>query len=212
MTPANRPKRQLALEIAVIIRGGGYRAGEWLRQNELEERLGANRFDVRTALAELALRGTIEHVPNRGFRVAEHDRRRLRDLLAVRALLECEAAVTALPCINDGTLAHLTALADAFDQAVESGSHQDQSATNLAFHDALYGFTPNRSLAELVTEMRDRARLWPMVLWPSVAALHRSAAGHRRLLEALRARDASRVAIEVRSHILNSGANDPALG
>jgi DNA-binding GntR family transcriptional regulator len=212
MTRQLRTKRPLALEIAVMIRSGGYRPGEWLRQIDLEERLGANRFEVRTALAELALRGTVEHVPNRGFRVTEHDRARLRDLLAVRVLLEVEAAASAMPHIDAGALAELTVLAEAFERAVASGTRAEQSATNLAFHDALYARSPNRALAELAMEMRDRARLWPMVLWPSVAAMHRSAEGHRRILEALRLKDAAALEAEVRSHILGSAANDPDLG
>lgn len=211
MNHSPRAKRHLALEIAVIIRGGGYRAGEWLRQIDLEQRLGANRFEVRTALAELALRGTLEHVPNRGFRVPEHDRDRLRQLLAVRVLLEVEAAVTALPRIDAAALTELERLAAAFEQAVAGGTRAEQSATNLAFHDALYAHAPNRALAELATETRDRARLWPLVLWPSTVALHRSVDGHRRILEAIRAGDAAALAAEVSAHILSSAANDPAV-
>lgn len=207
-----RPKRHLAVELAVIIRGGGFRAGEWLRQIDLEQHLGANRFEVRTALTELAVRGTVEHVPNRGFRVAEVDRKRLRDVLSVRVLLEVEAAVMALPHVDAAGMAELTVRASAFERAVEGGTRAEQSATNLAFHDALYARSPNRALAELAIEARDRARLWPMVLWPSIAALHRSAEGHQRILDALRARDAAALAAEVRSHILGSAANDPGLG
>jgi len=206
-----RPKRHLAAEIAAAIRAGGYRSGEWLRQVDLEERLGATRFDVRAALAELALRGTVEHVPNRGFRVATPDRARLRGMLEVRALLEAEAAVSALPHIDTAALRLLEAKADAFDRAVAEGTMTEQSATNLDFHDTLYSFAPNRALVEVATETRDRARLWPLVLWPSARALRRSAEGHREILAALRARDAAALRESVRAHILGSAANDPAL-
>ncbi len=128
------------------------------------------------------------------------------------ALLEVEAAVMALPYVDAAGLAELTVRASAFESAVEGGTRAEQSATNLAFHDALYARSPNRALAELAIEARDRARLWPMVLWPSIAALHRSAEGHQRILGALRARDAAALAAKVRSHILGSAANDPGLG
>lgn len=204
-----RPRRALAAEIAAAIRGGAYRAGEWLRQVDLEERFGATRFDIRAALAELALRQTVEHVPNRGFRVATPDRQRIRDMLAVRALLEVEAALTALPQLDAAALRLLEAKADAFDRAVAEGTPASQSATNLDFHDTLYGFSPNRALVEVATETRDRARLWPLVLWPSMQSLRRSAEGHREILAALHAGDAARVAASVRSHILGSAANQP---
>lgn len=132
-------------------------------------------------------------------------------MLLVRVLLEVEAAVSALPRLDAVALAELEAKADAFDRAVESGNGTSQSTTNLDFHDTLYRFGPNQPLVELVIEMRDRARLWPMVLWPSVSALRRSAEGHRLILSALRQGDAGSVADSVRAHILGSAANDPTL-
>ncbi|WP_159350910.1 GntR family transcriptional regulator [Roseomonas harenae] len=204
-------KRHLAAEIAAAIRAGAYRSGEWLRQVDLEERFDATRFDVRAALAELALRQTVEHVPNRGFRIAMPDLRRVRDMLEVRALLESEAAVSALPRLDDAALRLLETKADAFDQAVMEGTMTSQSQTNLDFHDTLYSFAPNRVLVEVATETRDRARLWPLVLWPSVRALRRSAEGHRKIIAALRSRNPAAVSASVRAHILDSPANDPAL-
>jgi DNA-binding GntR family transcriptional regulator len=86
-----------------------------------------------------------------------------------------------------------------------------QSETNLAFHDALYSYAPNQVLVEVAIETRDRARLWPLVLWPSMRALRRSAEGHRDIIVALRSGDARAVAASVRAHILGSAANDPAV-
>lgn len=211
MPRSTQPKRHLAAEIAGAIRSGAFRSGEWLRQVDLEERLGATRFDIRAALAELALRQTVEHVPNRGFRVAQPDPKRVRDMLAVRALLESEAALSALPHLDEAALRLLEEKAAAFERAVAEGTTTSQSATNLDFHDTLYGFGPNRALVEVATETRDRARLWPLVIWPSVRALQRSAEEHREILAALRAGDAARVAESVRAHILGSAANYPPL-
>jgi DNA-binding GntR family transcriptional regulator len=91
------------------------------------------------------------------------------------------------------------------------GTMTSQSQTNLDFHDTLYSFAPNRVLVEVATETRDRARLWPLVLWPSMRALRRSAEGHRKIIAALRSRDPAAVSASVRAHILDSPANDPAL-
>jgi DNA-binding GntR family transcriptional regulator len=212
MARSNQPRRPLAAEIALAIRNGAYRPGEWLRLADLEAQLGVKRFDLRGALAELALRQTLDHVPNRGFRVAVPDRKRLKDLLLVRALLEVEAAVTAMPYLDDAALASLRDKAEAFEKAVTSGTVTSQSTTNLDFHDSLYGYCPNRPLVELAAETRDRARLWPLVLWPSVAALRRSAEGHRLILAALQQGNAATVAESVRTHILSSAANDPDAG
>lgn len=202
-----RPRRALAAEIATAIRGGEYRIGEWLRQVDLEERFGATRFDIRAALAELVLRHTVEHVPNRGFRVAAPDRQRVRDTLLVRAMLEVEAALGALPHLDAAALQLLEEKADAFDRAISDGTPGAQSATNLDFHDTLYAFCPNKALVDLAIEVRDRYRMWPLVLWPSMRALRHSAEGHREILAALHAGEAAALAASVRAHILNSEAN-----
>jgi DNA-binding GntR family transcriptional regulator len=212
--PQRGKKRSLAAEIAQAIRSGVLRPGEWLRQIDLEERFGATRFDVRAALAELALRQTVEHVPNRGYRVAVPDRRRVHELLEVRALLEVEAALTALPYIGNADLLRLEALATAFDQAIMHAGMVEHSSTNEAFHQAIYEHTPNRVLVELVLELRDRSRLSPVTLWPSHSALLRSAGGHHRTIAAIRAGDRDMLASTMAEHVLGSEANysnDPLL-
>src|ERR1700710_706020 len=93
------PKRHLAAEIAAAILEGEYRPGEWLRQIDLEENFDAKRFDIRSALSELAARGMVTHVANRGYRVMLPDLNVVREMLAIRILLEVEAVTQALPHI-----------------------------------------------------------------------------------------------------------------
>ena len=85
-------KRHLAAEIAAAILEGDYRPGEWLRQIDLEETFAAKRFDVRSALGELAARGMVSHVANRGYRVTLPNLAVVREMQAIRILLEVEAA------------------------------------------------------------------------------------------------------------------------
>ncbi|MGL4285869.1 MAG: GntR family transcriptional regulator [Phreatobacter sp.] len=203
-------KRHLAAEMAAAIRDGAYRPGEWLRQIDLEERFGAKRFDVRSALSELAVRGTVEHIVNRGYRVAVPDMTAIREILAIRILVETEAAREALPKIGPAELARIKAMQQAFETAVAHGSRVDQARTNADFHDAIYGCASNRTLGELTTEMRNRSIRWPIALWPSHASLEKSAADHRAIVAAIEARDIDALVDAVRQHISGSGANYPS--
>jgi DNA-binding GntR family transcriptional regulator len=200
-------RRHLAAEIAAAIRSGAFRPGEWLRQIDLESQFGATRFDVRAALTELALRGSVEHVVNRGYRVATPDPGRLAEMRVIRSLLEVEAAVTALPHIGDAELAEIKTLAASFEREIAVGDIVAQARTNAAFHDAIYRHAPNRTLVELVAEMRDRGRRWPIALWSSHAALLRSATDHKRIVAALEVRDPVALAMAVRAHVIGSSAN-----
>lgn len=197
-------KRQLATEIAVAIRDGAYRSGEWLRQIDLEEKFSAKRFEVRAALAELAVRGTVTHVPNRGYCVAVPDIQQTRDLLAIRALLEVEAAKLAMPNIGKNQMREIKQLANAFEKSIVEGGIVEQSRTNAAFHDAIYQHAPNQKLVELVVEMRDRSIPWPITLWPSHSSLQRSAMDHRAIVRALETRNSEHLTEAVQHHIIVS--------
>ncbi len=156
-----------------------------MRQIDLEEKFDAKRFDVRAALTELTLRKTVVHVTNRGYRVAVPDINETHELLAIRILLEVEAAALALPNIGADEMREIQAHAKAFETAISEGNIVEQSRTNAAFHDAIYKHAPNRKLAELVVEIRDRSLPWPITLWPSYGSLLRSAAEHQVILSAL---------------------------
>ena len=117
------PRRAiLANEIAQAIRLRMFRPGEWLRQIDLEERFQATRFDVRSALDELAVRKTIEHVPNRGYRVAEVDMKTYEEILAARIIVEKATAEGIVARIDDAAIARLDALAARFSTAVLTGT------------------------------------------------------------------------------------------
>ncbi|MBR0873298.1 GntR family transcriptional regulator [Bradyrhizobium tropiciagri] len=203
-------KRLLAAEIGGAILQGDYRPGEWLRQIDLEEAFAAKRFDVRSALTQLAASGMVTHVENRGYRVAQPDYNVVREILAIRSLLEVEAATQALPNIGPTELDDIKRAQQAFEDAVARGSKADQANTNAAFHDEIYRHAPNQTLAKLVVEIRNRARPGPIALWPSYAELQRSAAHHVEIVDAIEARDLHALLKAVRRHILESGANYPA--
>jgi DNA-binding GntR family transcriptional regulator len=204
------PKRHLAAEIAAAILEGDYRPGEWLRQIDLEETFDAKRFDIRSALSELAARGMVTHVANRGYRVMLPDLNVVREMLAIRILLEVEAATQALPHIGPVELKQIKLAQAAFENAVARGSKADQANTNAAFHDEIYRHAPNRSLSKFVVEIRNRVRPGPIALWPSHADLQRSAAHHVDIVAAIEAGNLGALVAAVRRHIAESGANYPA--
>jgi DNA-binding GntR family transcriptional regulator len=200
-TPARSPKRALAQEIWTAISEGAYRPGEWLRQIDLEQRFAATRFDVRSALEELVLRHAIEHVPNRGYRVAETDIETLRAIKAARVILERATAAGIVANLDEPSLGRLSAMATEFGQAVRSGTRADQSRVNREFHQLLYRLCGNPILEELIWSLRDRARGAPLSVWASHQSLLRSEADHYEMLDALRQRDAARLAALIENHI-----------
>ncbi|MFJ5368052.1 GntR family transcriptional regulator [Bosea sp. CER48] len=200
----------LANEIAQAIRLRMFRPGEWLRQIDLEERFQATRFDVRSALDELAVRKTIEHVPNRGYRVAEVDMKTYKEIQATRIVLEAAAAEGIAARIDAAAIARLTEVAAQFSAVVLTGSRTEQSEINRAFHQLLYSFCGNAVLEEMIWSLRDRERGTQMTVWSSHDALLRSDSEHYAMIEALKAGDARRLAGVIAEHIRTGGTRAPA--
>lgn len=203
-------RADLANAIAEAIRLRLFRPGEWLRQIDLEERFAATRFDVRGALDELAVHKTIEHVPNRGYRVAEIDMKTYGEILAIRVLLETAAAEAAVARIDDAAIARLDALAAQFSAAVLTGGRAEQSEINRAFHQLIYSFCGNAVLQETIWALRDRGRGSRITVWSSHEALLRSDREHHAMMEALKARDARRLAALVALHVDKGRMPEPA--
>ncbi len=207
MTPKRKRRNtstrraDLANEIAEAIRLRLFRPGEWLRQIDLEERFQATRFDVRRALDELAVRKTIEHVPNRGYRVAEIDLKTYGEILAIRVMLETAAAESAAARIDGAGIARLDALAAQFSAAVLTGSRTEQSEINRAFHQLMYSFCGNAVLQETIWALRDRGRGSQITVWSSHEALLASDREHHAMMAALRAGDAAGLAALVARHV-----------
>lgn len=201
----------LANEIAQAIRLRMFRPGEWLRQIDLEERFQATRFDVRSALDELAVGKTIEHIPNRGYRVAEIDMKTYEAVQATRVILETATAEAIVARIDEAAIARLGALAAQFSAAVLTGSRSEQSEINRVFHQLMYSFCGNAVLEETIWALRDRARGSQITVWSSHESLLRSDREHEEMLQALKTRDAPRLAAVIAAHIVKGGTPEPAL-
>lgn len=207
-----RAKGELASEIAQAIRLRAYRPGEWLRQIDLEEAFQATRFDVRTALDELAVRKTIEHVPNRGYRVAELDLATYQAIRDTRVILEGAAARLVIGRLDEAAIARLDGLARQFSEAVQSGTRFQQSEINSAFHHLIYAHCGNPVLEETIWNLRDRSRGSAVTVWASHQALLNSDRDHHAMVAAIRAKDGGRLAELTVGHIVKDMAEVEELG
>ena len=201
-----RAKGELASEIAQAIRLRAYRPGEWLRQIDLEEAFQATRFDVRTALDELAVRKTIEPVPNRGYRVAELDLATYQAIRDTRVILEGAAARLVIGRLDEAAIARLDGLARQFSEAVQSGTRFQQSEINSAFHHLIYAHCGNPVLEETIWNLRDRSRGSAVTVWASHQALLNSDRDHHAMVAAIRAGDGDRLAELTVGHIVKDMA------
>ena len=83
--------------------------GEFIREQEVSERLQVSRTPVREALGRLASEGFLERIPHRGFRVPEESVADLADSYPIMCALEILAAEESFSRLDAAALEELTA-------------------------------------------------------------------------------------------------------
>jgi DNA-binding GntR family transcriptional regulator len=127
----------------------------------LAEELGVSTTPVREALLELSHQGLITPVRNRGFRVEASSLDDLRDVFALRDLLE-RFAMEMLAAKRLTDTDELRTLADNVAAAVRRKDGNGYIETDRAFHLALVSRAGNPLLTKMIMELRDGMRLYGM--------------------------------------------------
>jgi DNA-binding GntR family transcriptional regulator len=167
---------------------GDIRPGEWIRQEDVADRLGLSRAPVREALLMLESEGLTEHERHRGARVPSLSMHEVDVIYRMREQLEQLAIAESIPNLTDAELERL----EEIQQRIEANSDVATFLTlDREFHLLSYAGCRFEQLSGTVT------RLW------NVTAHHRRAfmaltgpgrqwvvnAEHRLLLDAIIRRD-----------------------
>ncbi|WP_087687648.1 GntR family transcriptional regulator [Pandoraea sp. PE-S2R-1] len=191
----------LSREIRSDLFAGKYSPGDWLKQTDVEQRYGANRFEVRMALNELAVRGLLEHIQNRGYRIASHSSIQRDQLYEVRTIMELAACRLIVVRATQEQIDSFGVLVAQFDTAVEVGSREELRVINFRLHEAFYAMAGNTLLAEEIRQNRERGIPGRTGTWDTVASLRASNADHIAMLDTLRKRDAEGLCAVVYRHL-----------
>lgn len=180
---------------------GKYSPGEWLKQADLEAAYNVNRFEVRIALAELSVRGLLEHLPNRGYRVCNHSHEEREHLYEVRTLLEAAASRLVVQRATEAQIAEFERLVKLFDEAVESRGQDEMRTINYELHNHFYSMSGNPLLAAQINDLRQRGIPGRRGLWDTAKSLKTSNADHFEMLDMLKRRDADGLAAVIYRHL-----------
>jgi DNA-binding GntR family transcriptional regulator len=172
--------------------------GRHLVESELAGRLGVSRQPVREVLQRLNTEGWVDLRPAQGAYVHQPTDEEADQLLAVRTLLETEAARLAALHAGPAGVSELRRLVDEGYRAVDAGDADAAVALNGRFHGAVMELSGNKVLAELAGQAYRRAR-W---CCGPLAGQHgrESWAEHEELTAAVAARDEERAARLMRAH------------
>ncbi len=191
---------RVADHLREAILGGEIRPGEWIRQEEVADRLGASRLPVREALRILEAEGLTEHMPNKGARVPRLTRHEVDVVYMMRERLEPLAVAESLPRLTAGDLARMEEVQQRIETNTDVGEFL---ALDRAFHLVSYSGCSIEQLNGMVT------RLWNSTQHYRRLFVHLGGAGrrwvvnaeHRLLLDALQRRDVTDAERYLSGHI-----------
>jgi DNA-binding GntR family transcriptional regulator len=190
---------QVLTELRRRIVEAEYGPGERLREDRLAQDFGVSRNPVREALRVVEAEGFVRVEPRRGAVVAVPDERTMRDLFAVRALLEPLAARLAAERASSADLLALRELLHAARAATDVGDYARVAELNTLLHARVAELSGNRWVIQFSATMYRHVQ-WVFRLGAPVRAAH-SWREHVRLVEALEAGDADGAARAAAQHV-----------
>jgi DNA-binding GntR family transcriptional regulator len=184
-------RTQLSDEVAGRLRAeimsGALRPGTFIRLDETAAQLGVSITPVREALLTLRGEGMVRLEPHRGYVVLPMSRQDIDDIFWLQSTIARELATSATAQISDADIDELEQLTDTLAEAVASADSDAVVAAEFAFHRAFNRVAGRTRLAWFLLHV---ARFLPALLYAADPGWGADAVdNHRRLIEALRARD-----------------------
>lgn len=203
------PAQTTAERIAAILRNailqGELDGGESLRQDELAQQLQVSKIPLREALALLQGEGLVVRTHNRGATVATLTAVEMREIYAMRTVLETLALQNALPHLQETDFIAAEAILDRIDHLNGEGILHEWAKLNWQFHVTLYQPSGMRLLLDLAQTLHTnvvRYLLTKRRAQPSELA--QSQAEHRQLLALCRAQDESGACRLLEQHLAHA--------
>ncbi|MGH3501489.1 MAG: GntR family transcriptional regulator [Nocardioidaceae bacterium] len=187
------PLRERVYEtLAELIASGSLRPDQHLVETELAELLGVSRQPVREALQWLHNEGWVDLRPGYGAFVHTPTEEEVDQLLAVRALLETEAARLAAEHVTGDQVAGLREIWQRGIDALGADKIEDVVAANAALHRRVAELSGNEVLASFAAQVDRRVRWY----YRPVARRRgrKSWREHAELIDAVEAHDGTRAA------------------
>jgi len=200
LSPVGRETVQdrVYLELRRALIAGVFESGQVLTVRGLAEALLTSTMPVREALGRLVVEKALEALPNRSVRVPPLDIERLDDLLSVRILIEGRAAELAAARMSDQEIERLEEILSDWEELRAAKGElgvEREVRVNQSFHFAIYQACGSQTLLPIIES------LWlqsgPCTRF-AIHALSRLKDDdkdlfHRKIVHALRAKDAIKV-------------------
>ncbi len=136
--------------LRALISVGRFVPGERLKIRQIAAELGLGLMPVRAALQRLAAEGAVVNVPNAGVAIPHPTKSEFDDVLAVRMLIEGEAAERGARALGDADLKAMKSLGRVMARSLAARDAKGYLAANENWHLLLYRAAGSPTLLALI--------------------------------------------------------------
>ena len=187
-------------ELRRAIVAGQYRPGDRVHQEEIAERLGVSLAPVREALSALEQEGQVVYRPRRGYFITELRIEDLREIYALRRLLEERAVRAALPNLDDDTVERIALAARDCAEAARRGDVAAELEANRRFHFGTFETSDQPQTMRLIRLLWDSTESYRAMYYNSPQERSATVAAHDEILDAIRRKATDEVVAALDEH------------
>lgn len=188
------------------ILNGVYKENEELRENTIAKALGVSRTPVREALRQLELEGLVKIIPNKGAFVTGISPQDVKDIYAIRSLLEGMCARWATEHISEEQLDELEEvilLSEFHIKKAQGEKTQQVTELDGKFHEILYEASNSRILKHVLSDFHKYVRLARKASVTKESRAQKSIEEHKSILQAIKNKDADLAEALANQHMMN---------
>ncbi|MDA3833793.1 MAG: GntR family transcriptional regulator [Spirochaetales bacterium] len=193
-------KEEISSTIRNRIYAGYYWPREQLVEIRLAEEMNVSRTVIREVLRELATKGLVNTVPNKGTFVAELSYKKMKETLDIEAILESSAAYLATSRFTAEQLQSIDSLLEKSKQ-LELDDIQSWADYNWRFHKTIITSCGNKKLIDMIRENVRFVKYWFVQLSIPEEIAQRNI-DHEQIRLAIAQKDACRVRELMEKHLL----------
>lgn len=186
------------------ILSGTFRDREELRETALAKTYGVSRTPVREAIRQLALEGLVDTIPNRGAYVHNIHGKDVKDVYAIRSLLEGLAARWAVENITDEQIEAMEEVLYMSEYYRKKELWEQVYVCDNKFHDLMYAASGSHLLEHMLRTFHEYVQQVRKSVLQDEKRAKSSFEEHAAILEAIKSRKADEAADLAKQHIDNA--------
>ena len=199
---------QLADDVATYVRdmivSGQVRGGDFLRLENLADKLGISVTPVREALVLLRGEGFVVLQPRRGFMVAPFSKQDILDVYTVHSYLAGELAARACTHLDAESITSLHDVQAELEAAHKRSDAQEVERQNFKFHRTINNAAHSPKIAQLLLNATHYS---PRLFFSEIPGWSEASADdHDAILAAINEGNAEKARTAMMQHITNAGA------